>query len=175
MTQAHWLAVALCAWGMTVSAESAYALEVTFPAKTRAKASVVVDEEGTPLFGAIPGQVEITNPSISVEVMNPTPCDCGSTAPAPGLPFRASFNTAGAWAPLVTVPAGKTYTVTDVVIGDPQHNCQLRVNGNPSLFSTYDNHSFTTGLEFVEGDVVEVTVYGATCLITGVVRDVTAP
>ncbi len=62
---------------LSVLVGTAWALEVTFGNKTRAKATVVVDELGTILFGAVPAPVEVTNFPAA------TNCDCsGPSTPA---------------------------------------------------------------------------------------------
>ena len=93
-----------------------------------------------------------------------------------GTPFQAIFDTAGAWSVIATVPAGQAYTITDVVIGDTGNSlCKLRVNGGAVMFSSDGNHAFATGLELAEGDVLEGTIFGTTCLVSGRIRSLPVP
>ena len=48
-------------FGFLAAATAAWALEVTFPTRSKAQARVVVDELGNVLFGAMPAKVEVTN------------------------------------------------------------------------------------------------------------------
>jgi len=48
-------------FGFLAAATAAWALEVTFPTRSKAQARVIVDELGNVLFGAMPAKVEVTN------------------------------------------------------------------------------------------------------------------
>jgi len=48
-------------FGFLAAATAAWALEVTFPTRSKAQARVIVDELGGVVFGAMPAKVEVTN------------------------------------------------------------------------------------------------------------------
>jgi hypothetical protein len=111
------LAVLVTVIGLLASA--AAAVTVTLPLKTRAKATVVVDELGQVLFGSAPGKVEVTNmPSVTV---------------APEEIFNASFDrwTTPANGPQViaTVPANRVLVLTDVVWAANNVPCYFDISG----------------------------------------------
>jgi hypothetical protein len=95
---------------LTVLVGTAWALEVTFGKKTRAKATVVVDELGTILFGAVPAPVEVTNFPAA------TNCDCGGAATSiDAAPIEIS-----------------TESLTSMLMGDAMLHCEGLVENGES-------------------------------------------
>ena len=104
--------VILIAIGAVLSATAfALTVQVTFPARTKAKIGAVVDEMGNVLFGATPGKVEVTNfPASSSDET-----------------FNMTFSTPGTHPSLVvtTVPADRALILTD--IDGPMHVLRMTI------------------------------------------------
>jgi len=88
-------------FGFLAAATAAWALEVTFPTRSKAQARVIVDELGNVLFGAMPAKVEV---SVLLKA--------GATTE----PWSTSVDagTGAAAVPVTTVPSDRMLVITDL-------------------------------------------------------------
>ena len=112
---------------------TAWALQVRLPARTTARASIVVDENGDVVFGAKGAKVELMQ-----EVFNVTVSDH----------------------PVVTVPLDKAFILTDIDgVYTSTTYCELRDSTGlrlrwPPPTNTSSVRSYSTGLRFAPGETV---------------------
>ena len=137
--------------GFLAAASAAFAFDVTFPSRLRVQAHALVDELGNVLLGSTPAKIEVTNlPS------------CGGE---PEL-FSAVVNyPAVASANVLTVPAGKRFVLTDVVIGETSDGTayQMSDSGGIRLFfakgaAGYNYvQNYNSGVAFGPGETLVLT------------------
>lgn len=142
--------------GFFVAASAAFALDVSFPPRSKAQARIIVDELGNILFGAMPAKVEVTNWPAS-------PID------STGTPWSAVVDVASPAPSVVafTVPADSRLLLTDIdgayacAAGGPtrctlsdSHGARLTWNSGG-----YDSphHSYSTGVLFDAGEIVTMS------------------
>jgi len=135
-------------FGFLAAATAAWALEVTFPTRSKAQARVIVDELGNVLFGAMPAKVEVTN----------LPSGCGTVETASAVVDQITGSAVSA--NVLTVPAGKRFILTDYTIADSNTSEPLVLSdsgGARLIVSGVGSSRFESGVSFGPGETIVLT------------------